>query len=302
MIFAIKYAILSVSIENRGKNMDYNKIRRAEKQNKKQNNTYTIVTLTFALVAVVLGVVILIPQPSNEKNVAKVTQAPQTAIPTSTEVVSSPVPTAVPTTAPTQVPVTRRGTAQAIPSDIREYMTGKSYKANGNISLDDLSYLTIPHYDFNYNVTEGHLVVNKALAEEVLDIFAELFDVKYPIERMELIDKYGADDYESIEYNNTSAFNYRKSTSGNSLSNHAYGRAIDLNPQINPYVNSSGTGAHQNAREYWSRDTSKWTSEIAKAAYMGPGTDIYNIFVNKHGWTWGGSWSSYRDYQHFEKK
>ena len=174
--------------------------------------------------------------------------------------------------------------------------------SNATISFDQLSYLTIPHYDFNYNVTTGYLVVNASIAEDVLDIFAELFDIKYPIERMELIDKYNASDYDSIDANNTSAFNYRMSTDGSGrLSNHALGYAIDINPRINPYVNSNGTGAHPNAREYWSRNFNNWSSDIAKAAYIGPEAQIYNIFM-RHGWEWGGAWSSYRDYQHFEKR
>ena len=60
-------------------------------------------------------------------------------------------------------------------------------------------------------------------------------------------------------------------------------------------------GAHQNASEYWSRDVSLWSNEIAKAAYISENTDIYRIFVNVHGWEWGGSWSGYRDYQHVQK-
>ncbi len=209
--------------------------------------------------------------------------------------------TPAPTATPTPEPV-RRGTSEPIPDTIKASMDGKSMKANPNISYDDLRYLTIPHYDFNYNITEGHLVVNSALAEEVLDIFAELFDVKYPIERMELIDKYDADDFTSIEFNNTSAFNYRVvSTGTGKLSNHAYGRAIDINPQQNPYVYSNGRGAHENAREFWQRDINKWTREIDRAAYIGNDTEIYRIFT-KYGWTWGGDWSSAKDYQHFEKE
>ena len=196
----------------------------------------------------------------------------------------------------------RRGTAEPIPEDIRKTMEGLSMRSNPDISYDDLSYLTIPHYDFYGSTAVGHMVVNRAVAEEVLDIFAELYDIKYPIERMELIDKYGADDYVSIDNNNTSAFNYRVSTDGSGrLSKHALGRAVDINPQINPYVNSNGAGAHENAREYWSRDYDSWHSDVAKAAYIGPGTQIYTIFVEEHGWEWGGSWPDYRDYQHFQK-
>lgn len=195
-----------------------------------------------------------------------------------------------------------RGKAEALPPEIRQQMYGRSMTDNPNITFDDLAYLTIPHYDFNYNITKGHLVVNKNVAEEVLDIFAELYNIKYPIERMELVDNYEANDFLSIENNNTSAFNYRPSTDGSGkLSKHALGFAIDINPQINPYVNSAGVGSHDNAEEYWSRDFTKWTSDVAKAAYIGPDAQIYKIFVDKYGWEWGGSWSSYRDYQHFQK-
>lgn len=251
-----------------------------------------VITILLISALTVICVNYYIPHDFEEHNVVKAT-------PTSTEQIFA---IEEPTKEPTEVSVVRRGTAEAIPEDICQTMRGYSMPANASISFDELSYLTIPHYDYNYNITEGHLVVNKALAEEVLDIFAELFDIKYPIERMELIDKYEADDYASIEYNNTSAFNYRESTDGSgSLSRHALGRAIDINPQINPYVNANGTGAHQNAREYWSRDISVWTSDIAKASYIGTDTEIYRIFVKKYGWEWGGSWSSYRDYQHFQK-
>ncbi len=195
-----------------------------------------------------------------------------------------------------------RGTAEPIPDEIKDSMNGKSMKQNPDVAYEDLSYLTIPHYDFEYNVVEGHLVVDKSLAEEVLDIFAELYDIRYPIERMELIDKYNADDYTSIEHNNTSAFNYRRVSTGTGvLSNHAYGRAIDINPQTNPYVYANGKGAHENAREYWQRDVSLWNREIDRAAYIGNDTGIYRIF-KKYGWTWGGDWSPEKDYQHFEKK
>ena len=282
--------------------MDYNEVRKAERKYKKSSKSTIIIVIILAIISIILGGILLY---LNTDNANSETAAPAPTITPKATVTSTKTPaqpTVSPTAEPTAVPISRRGSAEPIPNDIRKFMTGKSYKENSTISLDDLSYLTIPHYDFNYNVAEGHLVVNKALAEEVLDIFAKLYDAKYPIERMELVDNYDADDYKSIEYNNTSAFNYRMSTSGNGLSRHALGRAIDINPQINPYVNSNGKGAHSNAAEYWSRDISTWTSSIAKAAYIGPGTEIYDIFVNQYGWTWGGSWTSYRDYQHFEKK
>ncbi len=274
--------------------MDYNKTRKAGKRRK---NTQIIITMLstasiLAVLAVTIAYFITRTPQEGDDNTVTVTEA---------AVTPTPEPTPAPTPEPTPEPISRRGTAQPIPQSVRDTMAGKSMPSHSTVSYEQLSYLTIPHYDFNYNITEGHLIVNAALAEEVLDIFAELFDIKYPIERMELIDKYNADDFTSIEYNNTSSFNYRVSTSGSGkLSNHALGRAIDINPQQNPYVNSNGTGAHENAREYWSRNVNNWSSAVARAAYIGHDTEIYRIFTS-YGWKWGGNWSSYRDYQHFEK-
>ena len=280
--------------------MDYNDIKKINKNKKKRKTrVFALIAKLLVVLLIIFTAVFFIVQLFGEKknNEVVVGEIMSTAAP-----VTEQTPTPTQEATPTPPPVTRRGTAQPIPQEVRNVMLGKSMPSNATISFDQLSYLTIPHYDFNYNVTTGYLVVNASVAEDVLDIFAELFDIKYPIERMELIDKYNASDYDSIDANNTSAFNYRMSTDGSGrLSNHALGYAIDINPRINPYVNSNGTGAHPNAREYWSRNFNNWSSDIAKAAYIGPEAQIYNIFM-RHGWEWGGAWSSYRDYQHFEKR
>lgn len=289
--------------------MDYRKIRRQEKNN---FNTKLVVGAVIVAAAMAAAAAVTVYRhgstagSSTPDNAAAVPQLTEAATAEAVQTVQ-PTAAATATAAATEAPQTAeaasaRGTAQDIPDDIKTIMDGKSMHENDDISYSDLSYLTMPYIDFNGERQVGHMVVNKALAEEVLDIFAELYDIGYPIERMEIVDMYDADDYTSIDNNNTSAFNYRVSTDGTGrLSKHALGRAIDINPQINPYVDSSGEGSHPNAEEYWTRDPENWTSTTAKKAYIGPGTDIYRIFVDEHGWEWGGSWSSYRDYQHFQK-
>ncbi len=94
----------------------------------------------------------------------------------------------------------------------------------------------------------GELIVDVELQEDCLEIFRELFEHEYEIQSTCLIDNYwtgdgGTSDFASIEVNNTSAFCYREITGGARLSNHALGRAIDINPQQNPYVSYSG-GRH----------------------------------------------------------
>ena len=272
---------------------------------KNDNKGLIAVIIILAIFAVVLGVVIAVRLSGMGTEPIKLPDEPvaEESIPVIT---SEPMATPVVTEEPViETAPPTRGTWENIPEDVKNTITGSSYPAGGNakISLDQLAYLTIPYKDFNGNtVMDGQMIVAKELADDVLDIFEELYIADYPIEKMYLVDRYGASDYESIENNNTSAFNYRESTDGSGrLSNHALGRAIDINPQQNPYVQSNGTGAHQNAKEYWSRNYQSWKDPVARRAYIGPGTEIYNIFI-AHGWQWGGNWSSYRDYQHFEKK
>lgn len=280
--------------------MDYNKIRKEEKKDKRKPLLIFLMAIVIIIFAALTFLLILTIKNKNTGGKETVV----TPVPTQTAVTASPVTetTPQPEQTPTPEPILRRGTSEEIPEEVRQRMNGKSMRQNNDISYKDLRYLKIPHYNFSGTVETGEMVVNKAVAEDVLDIFAELYDIKYPIERMELVDNYSADDYKSIDYNNTSAFNYRPSTDGSGrLSQHALGRAIDINPQINPYVNSNQVGSHSNAKEYWSRDWKNWSDETAQKAYIGPDAEIYKIFIN-HGWEWGGSWSSYRDYQHFQKK
>lgn len=206
-----------------------------------------------------------------------------------------------------------RGTKEKIPEKIKKQMENVSMQNISGTTYDDLSYLTIPYYDFEGNTKQGHMVVNAKLADEVLLIFEELYKIKYPIEKMDIIDNYtGSEnktgsklDYASIDANNTSAFNDRKTVTtsgeGNTVSAHAYGQAIDINPQINPYINSDGSCAHKNAKKYTkNRDTKEGWSDTEKAACITKDSRIYKIF-EKYGWTWLGKSDNTGDTQHFEK-
>ena len=213
----------------------------------------------------------------------------------------------------TQISSEGLGYKQEIPEEIRQQMEGVSMQHLSGVTYDDLSYLTIPYYDFEGNVQEGHMIVNAKLADEVLLIFQELYSINYPIERMELIDNFsgpnhliGADlDYASIEENNTSAFNDRVTVDVNSIgttpSLHATGQAIDINPQINPYITADRTSAHPNAQKYnTNRDTKEGWTDIEKAACITMDSQIYQIFT-KYGWKWLGNENNTGDTQHFYK-
>ena len=109
-------------------------------------------------------------------------------------------------------------------------MLGRSYPADCTVAKSELRYLQVLHYDAEGHVHKGEMVCNRRIADDLLDIFRRLYEAHYPIERMKLIDDYGADDEQSMQANNTSCFCYRAMAGGKRLSKHAQGLAVDINP------------------------------------------------------------------------
>ena len=186
---------------------------------------------------------------------------------------------------------------QEITDEIFARIEGKSFKKNCTTPREDLRYLRVLHYNKDREVLEGELICHKDIADDLLDIFQELYKAAYPIERMVLIDEYDADDEASMRANNTSAFNFRNASGMNRLSSHSRGMAIDINPLYNPLVKERGGRTlfyPANAGGYIDR-TKYFPYKIEK------GDLCYRLF-KKHGFSWGGDWRSSKDYQHFEKR
>lgn len=181
------------------------------------------------------------------------------------------------------------GEVLEIDESIAARMTA-SWRAGCPVGLDELRLLRVTHHDFAGDVAMGEIVVRHDVAADVAAVFETLFEAGYPIERMELIDVYGGDDDASMAANNTSGFNCRFVAGTSRWSEHAYGTAIDLNPLINPYVRGSrvdppGGTAYVDRR---GGDPALITADGA----------VVQAFA-AIGWTWGGTWRSAKDYQHF---
>jgi hypothetical protein len=173
----------------------------------------------------------------------------------------------------------------------RHRLNGSSWHPGCPVGLDDLRYLRLGYYGFDGAVHRGALVVNADAVAAVRTAFADLFAHRFPIRRMHLVDDYGASDYASIEADNTSAFNCRRATGATRWSEHAYGRAVDINTIENPYVYANGTTTHAASRPYLDRSRHR-----KGMAYRGG--VLVRAFA-KAGWGWGGSWPGPTDYQHF---
>ncbi len=187
--------------------------------------------------------------------------------------------------------------SEELSGEVQQQILGISYQENDNISLSELRYLRVLHIGFDGKTYIGELIVNQSIAEDILEIMSQLYAQSYPIEKMVLIDAYGADDERSMSDNNTSAFNYREIAGSSKLSKHALGLAIDINPKYNPYVKDSGTGelhvSPANGADYADRD---WDFP-----YKITEGDLCLQLFQEHGFAWGGNWNSVKDYQHFEK-
>lgn len=183
--------------------------------------------------------------------------------------------------------------------DIKQRITGISYPETGcTVPYDDLNYVGLLYIDFNGNEQEGELICNKAIAQDIVEIFYELYRNEYQIERIRLIDEYNGDDTLSMLDNNTSCFNYRVVDGTDNLSKHALGCAIDINPFYNPYVVFN---RGENGETYISpKGSEKYADRSQDFPYKIDETDLCYRLFTEHGFTWGGNWNSCKDYQHFQ--
>lgn len=190
--------------------------------------------------------------------------------------------------------------AEEISDAVFRRMWQKSWKADCTLERSDLRYLKMLHRNANGKPQLGEMVVNAAIADKVLKIFRQLYDAGYRIERMVLIDNYGANDEQSMQANNTSCFNFRLETNSKTrVSKHGLGLAIDINPLYNPYVKKLSKGGYdiepKGGKPYaFGRD------KRTDIPYIINRNDLAYKLFKAAGFKWGGDWRSVKDYQHFE--
>lgn len=195
------------------------------------------------------------------------------------------------------VGIDRWFTKQPIPDDVFARMIGKSYPEDCSVSRSSLCYLRLLHYDFDGKTRKGEMVCNKAIAADLISIFKELYRQRYPIQDVQLVDDFDADDELSMRANNSTCFFYRRIKGSKKLSAHSRGMAVDINALYNPYYRRKSDGRviiqPSNAKKYCNRD--------ADFPYKIERNDLLHRLFLQHGFRWGGAWRSMKDYQHFEK-
>lgn len=164
--------------------------------------------------------------------------------------------------------------------------------------ISALTELTVQHIDFTGKTKNGRIVVHELVALDVQDFFTLAFEIGFPIHHIAPIHESPFDwkDELTIEFNNSSGFNYRTITHSDKLSKHAIGCAFDINPHQNIYVRYDAGKELFRLPDNAQYDTAAPGTLFAQHPLV--------ILLKNRGWTWGGDWtpeSGRVDYQHFEK-
>ncbi|WP_262269944.1 M15 family metallopeptidase [Microvirga yunnanensis] len=191
---------------------------------------------------------------------------------------------------------------EPIPDNVWSDMQGKSWHEDiGCPARAELVLLTVPYHDFQGESQLGQLIVAAKVAADVAAAFQEIYDShSFRIERMELIDRYGGDDDQSMAANNTSAFNCRPVSAGLKPIAHMQGIAVDINPVQNPYFTGHPTSPMSVVKPEAGRP---YIAEINRSAdvigLITPRSVVTEAF-GKRQWRWATS-GYITDYKHFSQ-
>lgn len=160
--------------------------------------------------------------------------------------------------------------------------------------LENLILLEVKFYGFDSQIHDGQIVVHQDLQKDVAELFEFILEQKFPLQEVTPIVKYNWDDETSMSVNNSSGFNYRTIINTDKISWHGLGRAIDLNPKLNPVIVPNGSG------EWKVTQPANGSYYIDEPGTLFAGHEVVE-FMKARGWEWGGDWEEYKDYQHFQK-
>ncbi|MEA2461065.1 MAG: hypothetical protein QOH90_1242 [Actinomycetota bacterium] len=176
-----------------------------------------------------------------------------------------------------------------VPQDVVER---SSWRPKCPVTLDQLSYVTMTFWGFDHLSHTGEMIVNASVAEDVVGVFRKLYEAHFPIEEMRVGTLREQRAPPTGDTDDTSSFECRPVTLGNSWSEHSYGLAIDINPFHNPYVRGDLVApelAPAYADRSWKRRGMIFEGDVVTQAF------------DAIGWGWGGRWSSLKDYMHFSQ-
>lgn len=165
-----------------------------------------------------------------------------------------------------------------------------TYQPGCPVPPEQLRYLTMNFWGFDDQPHTGDMIVHESVADDVIAVFHQLYDARYPIEEMRVTTQADLDAPASGDGNVTTAFVCRPVQGSSTISQHAYGLAIDINPFHNPYKRGDIV-LPELATHYLDRS-------LGAPGQILPDGVVVQAFASI-GWSWGGNWQSLVDYHHF---
>lgn len=226
--------------------------------------------------------------------------------------------------------IENRGTIEEIPENVKKLLSETTLKENPNINLEEYAYLKIPYRNFNDDIAIGTMIAPKDIAEEIIDIFYDLYAMKYPIQNMQIPESYYQKDFYTTgraalkervavldagggsgsrniaKVTGTSDMLKASQLDNNTIcffvgdEDHKNGMAIDLNPFINPKMNGDNP-ASETEQRFLKRDGSETLNEMEKAAMLTEDSDVVKLFTEKYGWEWLGDDENNPNYMCFKR-
>lgn len=186
---------------------------------------------------------------------------------------------------------------EPLSEDLKKRITGMSWQEGCPVSLEDLCYVRVLYVNFKGNTSTGELICNRAIAQDLAEIFYGLYEADYQIEQIRLPDEYSADTLLSMQDNNTSCFHCDILPDTDNAYGHDMGLAIDINPFFNPTIVYNGE-----MQKIFPTGGESYADRDKPFAYKIDENDLCYKLFTEHGFTWGGNWNHQKSYSHFEKK
>lgn len=190
---------------------------------------------------------------------------------------------------PPAVPGVFEATIQPIPAEV---LPRTSWTEECPVAVEELRYLTMSHYGFDGEYHTGEMVVNAAVADQIVWVFEQLHDARFPIEDMRVTSAEDIDAPPTGDNNRTASFECRPGVGSTNWSQHAFGLAVDINRFHNPYVR--GELVIPELASYYLDRT------LGDPGMIVEGDVVYQSFA-EIGWGWGGHWNSLKDWMHFSQ-
>lgn len=191
-----------------------------------------------------------------------------------------------------------QSSVKPLPADVQTQLEeARVWRPGCPVPLSHLRLLTVTRWDFDGRKRTGQLVVDKAVAQPLRQVFRKLYELHFPIRHLSIDDAYGPVGKRPTDGDISGSFECRPAAPSpcargrgtGSWSNHAYGLAVDLNPIENPYV-GCGESHDRRAKRYRDRRIHR----------RGTVTQQVVAAFRSIGWGWGGSWTGdTKDYMHF---